>query len=79
MFGLSNIINLATTFVFAKFPEATNNFKANCKDLFDVTEMVVEELQAKNGELFAKDYTKDFVNIKDLDFGDRNVFKVDWK
>ena len=74
MFGLNNIINLATAITFAKFPEAVQNFKPNCKDLFEVTEMVVEELQAKNGELFVKDYTKNFVDVKDLVFGDTNIF-----
>ena len=67
MFGLNNMIKLATAFTFAKFPEAAKDYRHNCVTLFDVAEMVVEELQAKNGDLFAKD----FVEIKDLALGDR--------
>lgn len=76
MFGLNNIIKLATAFTFAKFPEAAKDYKKHCVDLFDVANMVADELTEKNGDLFVKDYTKNFVDIKDLARGDKNVFSL---
>ena len=76
MFGLNNMIKLATAFTFAKFPDAAKDYNKNCVDLFDVAEMVVEELQTKNGDLFVKDYIRDFVDVKDLTLGDKNEFYV---
>ena len=77
MFGLNNMIKLATAFTFAKFPEATKDYNKNRIALFDIAEKVVEELQAKNGNLFVKDYIKDFVEVKDLALGDKNIFSID--
>lgn len=74
MFGLNNIIKLATAFTFAKFPEATKDYRKNCVALFDVASMVADELTEKNGDLFVKDYTKDFVSIKDLILGEPHMF-----
>ena len=74
MFGLNNMIKLAVAFTFTKFPEAAQDYKKNCVDLFDVADMVVDELTEKNGNLFAKDYTKNFASVKDLSIGDKNTF-----
>lgn len=76
MFGLNNIINLAVNMAFAKFPEALNDYKRNCKSLFEISEMVADELTHKQGKLFAEDYTKDFVSVKDLALGDENSFEI---
>lgn len=74
MFGLNNIIKLATAFTFAKFPEAAKDYRKNCVALFDVAEMVANELTEKNGDLFVKDYTKNFVSVKDLKLGKPHTF-----
>ena len=76
MFGLNNIINLAVNMTFTKFPEALNDYKKNYNALFEVSEMVADELTYKQGGLFVKDCTKDFVSIKDLTFGDKNSFEI---
>ena len=75
MFGLNTIIDLAITFTIKKFPEETLlNYEINRNSLFEIAEMVVEELQVKNGDLFVKDYMKNYVDVKDLALGDKNVF-----
>lgn len=77
MFGLNNIINLAILFTFTKFPEATKDYRKNRVSLlFEINEMVANELQIKNGNLFVEDYVKNFVDIKDLALGYKNVFSV---
>ena len=75
MFGLNTIIDLAITFTIKKFPEETIlNYETNRDSLFEIAEMAVEELQVKNGDLFVKDYMKNYVDVKDLALGDKNVF-----
>ena len=75
MFGLVSIIDLAIIFTIKKFPEeAILSYNTNRETLFDVATMVAEELQIKNGDLFVKDYMKDYVDVKDLAIGDKNVF-----
>lgn len=74
MFGLNNIIKTATAFTFAKFPEEANDYRINCVALFDVAEMVANELTEKNGDLFVKNYTKNFVSAKDLKLGKPHIF-----
>lgn len=76
MFGLNNMIKLAVAFTFTKFPEAAKDYKKNCVDLFDVAEMVADELTEKNGSLFVKNYAQNFVDIKDLALGDKNEFYI---
>ncbi len=76
MFGLNNAVNLAVNMTFAKFPEALNNYKRNCKSLFEVSEMVADELTHKQGKLFVEEYTKDFVSVNDLVLGDKNSFEI---
>lgn len=76
MFGLNNIINLAVNMTFTKFPEALNDYKKNCNVLFEVSEMVADELTYKQGRLFVEDYTKGFVSVKNLAFGDKNSFEI---
>ena len=74
MFGLNSITNLAVVHTLAKFPEAAKDYRRNRIALFDVANMVADELTEKNGDLFVKDYIKNFVSIKDLVLGDKNVF-----
>ena len=75
MFGLNTIIDFAITFTIKKFQEETLlNYETNRNSLFEIAEMVIEELQVKNGDLFVKDYIKNYVDVKDLALGDKNVF-----
>ena len=70
MFGLSKIISLAVDSTLTKFPNEDK------RKLFELSEMVADELSEKQGELFVKDYVKDFVDYKDLAIGDANVFYI---
>lgn len=71
MFGLSSIIALAVGMVFSKFPNELKDCRKNCSCLFELSEMVTNELATKHGELFVEDSVKDFVNYKDLTLGDK--------
>lgn len=70
MFGLNSIINIAVTTVLLKFPEVTKNYSQNKLMIFDLLNMISEELQIKHRKLFFDDYVKDFVELKDLNCED---------
>lgn len=70
MFGLNSIIGTAVTAVFLKFPEVTKNYDGNKFMIFELSNMISEELQRKHGKLFFDDYVKDFVEVKELNCGD---------
>lgn len=70
MFGLNSIIDTAVTAVLLKFPEATKNYNENKFMIFELSNMISEELQRKHRKLFFDDYVKDFVEVKDLNCGD---------
>lgn len=70
MFGLNSIISTAVTAVLLKFPEVTKNYNQNKFIVFDLSNMISEELQRKHRKLFFDDYVKDFVELKDLNCED---------
>lgn len=77
--GFDRIIDLAVVFTTAKFPSAMNNYPKNKFVLHQVVELVADELVTKNGQLFIKDYTKNFVNFNDLKYGNKNIFEFEIK
>lgn len=70
MFGLNSIIDTAVTAVLLKFPEVTKKYNQNKFMIFDLSNMISEELQRKHRKLFFDDYVKDFVEVKDFNCED---------
>ena len=70
MFGLNSIIEIAVIAVLLKFPEETKDYNQNKFKIFDLSNMISEELQIKHRKLFFDDYVKNFVEVKDLDCED---------
>lgn len=77
MFGLSNIIAVATYATLAKFPNEFKDYNKNCSCLHEIAEMAINELTAKHAEMFVKDAIKDFVHINDLAIGDKDIFEIE--
>lgn len=63
--------------VLSKFPETIKDYKRNKFLLFEISEMVADELVKKNLTLFVEDYTKDFVDIKNVMLGDKMILTVE--
>lgn len=61
--------------VLSKFPETIKDYERNKFLLFEISEMVSDELVKKNLTLFVEDYTKDFVDIKNVMLGDKKDFE----
>lgn len=74
MFGLNNIISIAVYSVLSKFSEDLKDYNKNKFTIFDLSEMICNELVNKHGYLFIEDYTKNLINIKDFEIGKKNIW-----
>ena len=74
--SFNDCINLATSFTLARFPEEARNYKQNRFILFEVSEMVADELSRKHNDMFIKPYIEKLVDVNDLAIGDKNVFYI---
>ena len=70
MFGLNSIIEIAVIAVLLKFPEETKDYNQNKFKIFDLSNMISEELQIKHRKLFFFFFFKNIVEVKDLDCED---------
>lgn len=62
------------TAALSKFPETIKDYERNKLLLFEISEIVIDELVKKNQTLFIENYSKDFVDVKNVMLGDKNDF-----
>lgn len=73
--SMSMLSGLACAIVEAKYPE---EFYDPCfaKTVFDVIELVVDELAKKNCEIFVSPFINQYVDVKDCAYGDKVNFII---
>lgn len=72
--SVNDCITLAIYFTLTKFPEEVKDFNRNKFSIFEIADMVANELANKHSDLFVKPYLEQLVDVKDFNIGDRNVF-----
>lgn len=77
--SLNDCINLGICFTLSKFPKEAKDYKRNKFALFEMSEMVTDELVKKHGDLLIKPYIDHLVNVKekDLNIVEGNMFYLE--